>query len=141
MLCILTAITIEQLASVIECQLVKPLHSLQEVASRLMRAEGDRVPLAPAVSEAVNGAYRDVDPAAAMIEALAAPLEFPPLSAGIVPGDRVAIAMDSAVPSLAKVLRGAFDFLQRAGIEPADISVVTDDELTAELCRVEIGDD
>jgi nickel-dependent lactate racemase len=140
--CVLTAITVEQLASVIESQLVKPPHALEEIAARIARAEGDRVHLTHALgNEGVNGAHREVDPAAAMIEALAAPLEFPPLSAGIVPGDRVAIAVDSAVPCLAKVLRGAFDFLQRAGIEPTDISVVTDDELTADLCRVEIGED
>src|ERR1700749_3161675 len=117
-----------------ETQWVKPLHSLDEVSSRIMGAGGDCVRLEHALgSDGGNGAPRAVDPVAAMNEALAAPAEFPALSAGIVPGDHVAIALDSAVPNLTKVLRGAFDYLRHAGVEPTDISVVTEDEQTAEL--------
>ena len=41
--------------------------------------------------------------------ALAEPLEFPPLAAGIVPGDRVAIAVDEDVPCVAEIVRGAVE--------------------------------
>jgi nickel-dependent lactate racemase len=137
--CTFTAVIVEQLASNIESQLVKPLHSLEEVSARLLHTEGERVQMTRPDGESAAAKTRAIDPGAAMKEALAAPLEFPPLSAGIIPGDHVAIAVDGAVPSLAKVLRGAFDFLREAGVEASDISVVAEDERTAELCRDEIG--
>jgi hypothetical protein len=66
---------------------------------------------------------------------LAAPLDFPPLAAATVPGDRVAIALDDAVPCAAQVVRGAVEALQQAGIEPEAISIVTTDAQTGATCR------
>jgi nickel-dependent lactate racemase len=121
--------------------LVKPLHPVEEIAERLMQAEDGAVRLTR-VSEAKGASERRAvaDPEAAVVEALAAPLDFPPLAAGIVPGDRVAIAVDREVPCLPEVLRGAVDSLRQAGVEPGDISVVTEDVQTGELCRSAFGE-
>jgi nickel-dependent lactate racemase len=71
--------------------------------------------------------------------ALSEPLDFPPLSAGIVPGDRVAIALDEAVPCAASVVRGAVELIRTAGIEDESICVVTEDVETSQLCRGELS--
>ncbi|MFO0792111.1 MAG: lactate racemase domain-containing protein [Pirellulales bacterium] len=81
-----------------------------------------------------------MDASAAVMRALAEPLDYPPLAAGIVPGDRVAIAVDGAVPCVASVVRGAVASLREAGVEAADISVVATDVATAERCRAEMND-
>ncbi len=121
--------------------MVKPLHPVEQIAERLTQAEGGGVRLSRSTRvKAANSAGAAIDPVVAVFEALAEPLDFPPLAAGIVPGDRVAIAVDRAVPCLAEVLRGALNSLQQAGVEPADISVVTEDDQTAELCRTIFGD-
>ncbi len=71
----------------------------------------------------------------ATIAALAAPIDFPPLSAGIVPGDRVAIALDDGIPCVAEIVRGAVRSLESAGIERESISVVTGDSTANRICR------
>ena len=76
-----------------------------------------------------------MDPAEAIKRALAEPLDFPPLAAGMVPGDRVAIAVDDAMPCVAEVVRGAVESLQEAGVEPQAISIVTTDATTDQACR------
>src|SRR2546422_769894 len=83
----------------IDGPLVQPLHPIDEIAARIWRADGDGVRLKRERNTgSVNEHLQRVDPAAAVAQALDEPLEFPPLAAGIVPGDRVAIAVDSAVP-------------------------------------------
>lgn len=64
------------------------------------------------------------DPAAAMRAALTAPRGFPPLTAALAPGDRVAIVVGKGLPSLASLLGGAVRVLIDAGAEPANITVV-----------------
>jgi nickel-dependent lactate racemase len=78
--------------------------------------------------------------AGATLNALAEPLDFPPLAAATVPGDRVAIAVDENVPCVGAVVRGAVEAFQRAGIEAADIFVVTADATTARLCKEALSD-
>jgi nickel-dependent lactate racemase len=75
------------------------------------------------------------DPVAAAIQALAEPLDYPPLAAGVVPGDRVAIALNQAVPCAADIVRGAVESLLSAGIEPEAISIVATDAETERICR------
>ncbi len=64
------------------------------------------------------------DPAAAIRAALAAPRNFPPAAAAVVPGDRIAIALGRAVPQAASILHGAVLELVQAGVEPANVTVV-----------------
>jgi Lactate racemase N-terminal domain len=72
------------------------------------------------------------DVAAAARHALRAPLGFPPFAQATVPGDRLAIAVDEAVPLAASVVRGVVGAATEAGIEPESISVVTSDAELAE---------
>jgi hypothetical protein len=124
--------------------LVKTPHAIGEISGRIESATDHLVRLmreGDAVSE--NGKRRGASHVAlsprelpaAVIRALEAPLEFPPLGAGIVPGDRVAIAVDENVPCVGAVVRGAVEAFQRAGVEAADISVVTSDAATGRLCK------
>jgi nickel-dependent lactate racemase len=83
-------------------------------------ALGEHTRLAPALETAGES-----DPAAAMRAALAAPRGFPPVAAAVVPGDCVAIALGRAVPQAAGVLRGAVLELVHAGVEPANITIVS----------------
>ena len=79
-----------------------------------------------------------VDAAAATFRRLAAPLNFPPLSQGVVPGDRLAIAVDETTPCLAGIVRGTIDAALEAGIEPDAISVVATDGRRWSRCRAEL---
>jgi nickel-dependent lactate racemase len=126
-----------------ETRLVKPLHPLDEIAHRIAQADGSGVQLSREKSG--NGRMGEteahiVDPVAATIRALAEPLEYPPLSAGIVPGDRVAIAVDEDVPQVASVVRGAVEALKAAGVEAQDISIVTTNGEVGDLCQSAIAE-
>jgi hypothetical protein len=82
---------------------------------------------------------RPVDLADAAYQALNAPLNYPPLAAGVVPGDHLAIAVDETVPQLVSILSGVIDAAEEAGIERHAISVILgDDRLLASL-REELG--
>jgi hypothetical protein len=84
-------------------------------------------------------AARPVDLVAATIEALQAPLNYPPLADGIVPGDTVAIAVDEAVPHAVDIVRGAIVAAEQAGVERHAISVVANDEALVEAFKAELG--
>src|SRR6476659_8058257 len=102
-------------ASRIKSPLVKSLHPIHEIAARVSRVDGHCVCLTrgPAtngdLAEIANEAEIEspLDPTEATIAALAAPIEYPPLWAGIVAGDRVTIALDETTPCAAAILRGA----------------------------------
>ena len=124
--------------------LVKMLHPISEIAASLSSASEQRVRLsrdteataAPnSATKTPSGERQVSDPAAAVVEALADPLDYPPLADSIVPGDRVAIAIDEAVPQLPKVLRGAFKAVQRSGVDPEAIAIVTTDAQTSQICH------
>jgi nickel-dependent lactate racemase len=76
-----------------------------------------------------------IDPTSAARQALAEPLDYPPLAASIVPGDRVAIAVDETVPQVDEVVLGVVQALRSSGIEDDAISVVTRDAATSQACR------
>ncbi len=118
----------QALASSIEPHLVKSLHPIDEIAARIAQADGGGVHLTREAKS--NSVVALSDPAAAIARALAKPLNFPPLSAGIVPGDRVAIAVDSATPCMASLVRGAVQSLQIAGVDSQEIAIVTTDAQT-----------
>lgn len=66
----------------------------------------------------------------AVREALTSPLEFPALAGALVPGDRVVLALDPALPALADVLTGIWSVLAEAGIRPEDLLLLQPASLT-----------
>jgi nickel-dependent lactate racemase len=129
---------------------VKTLHPLGRLASRIEFAADSRICLEPMVgadgnraSSAIDGedgagrmAVRDVE--AAVGNALSGPLDFPPFAQAIVPGDHLAIAVDEAVPAVVHVVRGAIRAALEAGVEESAISVLSNssdlhESLSAEL--------
>ncbi|QDT72253.1 lactate racemase domain-containing protein [Lacipirellula limnantheis] len=71
------------------------------------------------------------DPATGVRNALAAPLNFPPLIAATAPGDVVAIALAGDVPRGNAVVRGAVEALLEAGVAPAMITIVSQQKIEA----------
>ncbi len=86
---------------------------------------GDHTLLAPDAAE--HPSLRD--PAAAVRAALTAPRDYPPLAAALAPGDHVTIAVGRGVPQLDQVLRGAIAELIDAGVEPANVTVLSAEPL------------
>src|SRR5688500_12601445 len=101
-------------ASRIEAALVKTPHPIGEITThiasatdrfvRLMREDGASTN-GDASTSAQTCLLSPNEVSAAVVQALEAPLGFPPLAAGIVPGDRVAIAVDESVPCVGVVVR------------------------------------
>jgi hypothetical protein len=112
--------------------LVKAPHLLDTISSRIPSGDDRRVRLTR-----VHDHVSSVEPFAAAMRALAEPLNYPPMSVSTVPGDRVAIAVDSAVPSARQVVRGTVQALTDAGVDPESISVVVASAELAELFRAE----
>lgn len=118
--------------------MVKTQHPIDEVGASVSLADDHRVHLThetDASTAAISGDDTSQDPVAAMVRALAEPLEFPPLASATVPGDRVAVALDGAVPCAAQIVRGAVEALFQAGVEPESISIVMTDAGTSRICR------
>ena len=66
------------------------------------------------------------DPPQATFDALLKPEDFPPLEAAIVPGDRVALAVDPNVPAVSQIVLGA---IKAIGLTQSDaIDIVLGDE-------------
>ncbi len=55
---------------------------------------------------------------------LAAPLEFPALSQGVLPGDRIVIALDDRTPGASALITGCWDVLASVGIAPSSLLIV-----------------
>jgi nickel-dependent lactate racemase len=117
---------------------VKALHKIGQIAASVRLGADRRVRLVRNCGNAADDALQSLDPATAATRALAEPLEFPPLSASIVPGDRVAIAVDEGVPCAPGIVCGVVESLRNAGIEDDAISVVTRDTDTSRLCGTEL---
>jgi nickel-dependent lactate racemase len=70
-----------------------------------------------------NGrAIADVQAVAA--EALAAPIDFPPLRMAIVPGDKIVLALEPGVPRAAALVAAVVDALMQGGASAEDITVL-----------------
>ncbi len=82
-------------------------------------AEGQLVPLERAADAAPLA-----DPAAAVAEALEAPLEFPALRRALTPDDHVAVFVDQSLPGLAGLLTPIMDHLGKAGIGPEAVTLL-----------------
>ena len=65
------------------------------------------------------------DPAGALARALEQPLDFPPLSRAVVPGDQIVLALDSSVPQLPLVVGEIVSVLLAAQVEPGDLTFLT----------------
>jgi nickel-dependent lactate racemase len=126
---------------------VKALHPLSAISPRIELSPNCRAELAHEANGIVEAgaAHREptsvaplVDAAAATFRGLHEPLNFPPLSQGVVPGDRLAIAVDETAPSLAGIVRGAIDAAIVAEIEPDAISVVATDAAALDAVRSEL---
>lgn len=64
------------------------------------------------------------DVARAVRDALSHPLNFPPFASAMVDDDRIAVALDSTLPSLSEVVLGAVDYLLAHQASLENISVV-----------------
>ncbi len=76
------------------------------------------------------------DLAAELAKVLACPLEYPPLSQAIIPGDRVVLALDRETPLAKELLAGVWKVLEKAGVEPGHVTVLqaaTEKPLPADL--------
>ncbi len=65
-----------------------------------------------------------VDPAKSLADALAAPLDFPPLVQAIIPGDRVVVALGIGIPQAGTMTAVLVEALLHAGVGAADIGVL-----------------
>lgn len=119
--------------------MVKTLHPIETISRRISSSDGRIVPLVRA-ADAAGGSQTTDDPAAATVQALAEPLEYPALSLSTVPGDRVAIAVDAAVPCAAQVVRGVVNSLHHAGVENDAISIVTTESEFGRQCRAALDE-
>ncbi|MGC8642747.1 MAG: lactate racemase domain-containing protein [Isosphaeraceae bacterium] len=75
-------------------------------------------------AEAAEAALRDV---------LEQPFEFPPVRQMVVPGDRVAIALDRSLCGVQPVLHVLGEILRESGVEAGDVSVVTSEDSRVSL--------
>jgi nickel-dependent lactate racemase len=112
----------------------KTPHAIHNISDSIRLSGDQRVQLRSVVG-VERTSNRLADPAAMVRDALEEPLDFPPLAAGTVPGDHVAIAVDRGVPSFGEVVRGCVESFERAGINLEDISIVATDAETLRLCR------
>jgi Lactate racemase N-terminal domain len=120
-----------------EVPLVKSLHPIAEISFSDALDSDRRVRLVQRAGAANADESPTLDAARAAMAALAQPLGYPPLTAGIVPGDRVAIALDEAVPRGPELVRGIIELLRSAGIDNDAISVVMRDAESSRLYRAE----
>ena len=125
--------------------MVKVLRPLGLISSQIKLPPEAHVPVEHASNHAAareattTATVAAVDPAAAAMRALEAPLNFPPLAQAVVPGDQLAIAIDEAVPAAADIVRGVIAAAEAAGIEPDAITIVTSDEEFCRTLRDELG--
>jgi nickel-dependent lactate racemase len=76
------------------------------------------------------------DPAVATAQALAEPLDYPPLSRSTTPADRVVLALGLGVPRAGEIVAGAIRSLVEAGVRPDGLTVLRTEAAAAE----QIGD-
>jgi nickel-dependent lactate racemase len=119
--------------------LVKPLHRISDILATTALPSDRLVRLEREIAGENLEQSHPIDPVAATTAALADPLEFPPLSAAVVPGDRVAIAVDESAPCVGQIVQGMIDTLCRARIDAESISVVARDAQTLDACSAALS--
>jgi hypothetical protein len=134
---------------------VKSLHPLGAISPQLTLPPEIRIELVRAPEprpHAKNGAQQSrenggpwvaasypTDAAAAVVQALQAPLNYPALALGVVPSDHVAIAVDETVPQAASVVSGVVRALELANVERSSVSVVASDADFLHTLRTELS--
>lgn len=73
------------------------------------------------------------DPSAAVHAAVSDPLDFPPLTAAIVPGDRIAIALEAGTPRAGDIVAGLLKAIWECDHELGSIHVVVAPGASSEL--------
>ncbi len=61
---------------------------------------------------------------AAVAASLARPLDFPPLSESVIPGDKVVLALDHGLPQVATIVATVVEALEEAHLRPEDITLL-----------------
>lgn len=56
--------------------------------------------------------------------ALAAPLDFPPLEQAVIPDDRIALALDRGTPEAPALVAGVWSALERRGVAPDRLTII-----------------
>jgi nickel-dependent lactate racemase len=126
-------------ASSPEDSLETTLHPIAEISNRIQLAGSHRVHLSREVERSSAGtAESAVDVVSRVRHALQEPVDFPPLSAAIVPGDRIAIPIDDDVPHVGLIARGVVEAFTEAGIDAESIDVVATNSETIRLCREDL---
>ncbi len=64
------------------------------------------------------------DPASAVLDALANPLEFPALARAMAPGDRIVLALDGSLPQPGVLTAALAEYLVDAGAAPENLTVL-----------------
>ncbi|MES2789658.1 MAG: lactate racemase domain-containing protein [Planctomycetota bacterium] len=64
------------------------------------------------------------DLASAVRQALEEPLDFPPLSRAVVPGDQVVLALDRHTPQGATLIAAVYEIIAAQGVDPANILIL-----------------
>jgi nickel-dependent lactate racemase len=70
------------------------------------------------------GPERAVQIGPTVADGLIEPLEFPPLSSAVVPGDRVVLAAELRVPGLSAIIAALWPVLESAGVGAGDVCVL-----------------
>lgn len=76
------------------------------------------------------------DVSGSVAAALEDPLDYPPLSAATVPGDKVVVAVEPGLPKVENVIAGALFSLVEKGTEPRDITLVVASNLRPPMALV-----
>lgn len=118
--------------------MVKSLEPSDSFVERLGLPPDVSVPLERAAAPS-TAPLRVTDVIAAAREALQSPLKYPAFVEGVVPGDKLAIALDEAVPDAVSVVRGVIEAALAAGIGQDAISVVSSDEPFCIFLRDQLG--
>ena len=96
--------------------------------------------------EAVVAVHRGPDPlrdvGAAAADAVAEPMDFAPLKEGVVPGDRVVVALQRDVPHAATLVRVLWEMLSERGVNAEDLTVLQPADFSAATAdpRAELPD-
>ena len=104
--------------------------SIPNLAKRLQEAGAQLISVESRASDSPASIPLS-DVSTAVVDALANPVDFPPLAQATVPGDQVALAVDEGIPCLAEVVVGAIEGLRQAGVEIDATSVAMADRRAA----------
>jgi len=77
-----------------------------------------------------SGPAESVQVGPTVTDALAEPLDFPPLATAVVPGDRVVLAVDRRVPESSAIVAAVWRVLESVDVAPGDVCILQPAALT-----------